>query len=159
MPGPVQSIERAAAMLRLLARTAGCLGVGEVADSLTFLPLHATALGKVLLASDPALAASAVANGLDSRTRRTITTPGVLAEALRRVRDVGWASEFEEFVPGTASVAAPIRGCGGLVVGAVGVSGAPERICGSGQRPKPALVSQVRETAGAISRDLGTRGF
>ncbi|HEX4721741.1 MAG TPA: helix-turn-helix domain-containing protein, partial [Pseudonocardiaceae bacterium] len=34
MPGPVQSIERAAAILRLLARGSGRLGVGEIASSL-----------------------------------------------------------------------------------------------------------------------------
>src|SRR5256714_12777311 len=34
MPGPVQSIERAAAILRLLARGSGRLGVGEIAASL-----------------------------------------------------------------------------------------------------------------------------
>ena len=34
MPGPVQSIERAAAILRLLARGSGRLGVGEIATSL-----------------------------------------------------------------------------------------------------------------------------
>ncbi|MGP4016560.1 IclR family transcriptional regulator [Saccharopolyspora sp. 5N708] len=255
MPGPVQSIARAAAILRLLARGAGCLGVGEIADSLdlarptahgilrtlrqvgfveqdratakyriggsladlatrcvdvdelrscsrnwadalatrsreavrigcqveggvlvvhhvfrpdsspqaldtgTSLPLHATALGKVLLASDPDLAAAAADRGLDSLTRCTITTPDVLGPALRRVRDVGWAAEIEEFMPGVVGVAAPIRGYGGLVVGAVGVSGAAERICGSGQQPKSALVNQVCETAGAISRDLATHGF
>src|SRR5882757_8884440 len=34
VPGPVQSIERAAAILRLLARGSGRLGVGEIAHSL-----------------------------------------------------------------------------------------------------------------------------
>ncbi len=34
MPGPVQSIERAAAILRLLARGSGRLGVGEISTSL-----------------------------------------------------------------------------------------------------------------------------
>jgi len=34
MPGPVQSIERAAAILRLLARGTGRLGIGEIATSL-----------------------------------------------------------------------------------------------------------------------------
>ena len=34
MPGSVQSIERAAAILRLLARGSGRLGVGEISTSL-----------------------------------------------------------------------------------------------------------------------------
>jgi DNA-binding IclR family transcriptional regulator len=56
---------------------------------------------------------------------------------------------------GEAGVAAPIRGQGGLVVGAMGVSGAVERICGPGGRPNPALVTYVRDAARAVSRDLG----
>jgi DNA-binding IclR family transcriptional regulator len=58
-------------------------------------------------------------------------------------------------MPGEASVAAPIRGYGGLVVGAIGVSGGMERICDGNDRPRPALVSYVRDAARAVSRDLG----
>lgn len=251
MPGPVQSIERAAAILRLLARGSGRLGVGEIARSLglakgtahgilrtlrrvgfveqervtgkyqlgaallhlgtsyldvnelrsrainwadalaarsgeavrigapldgqvlvvhhvfrpddTFqtlevgalLPLHATALGKVLLAFDPDLAAATLVGALAAFTRRTIVGPGALARALTGVRDRGWAADAEENVPGQASIAAPIRGYGGLVVGAIGVSGAVERICAVAGRPNPALVASVRDAARAVSRDLG----
>lgn len=251
MPGPVQSVERAAAILRLLARGSGRYGLGEIAGSLqlakgtahgilrtlqgvgfveqdratgkyrlgpglfdlaathldvnelrsrainwadalaarsgesvrigaplqghvqvvhhvfrpddthqsldagTLLPLHATALGKVLLAYDTGLATSAQSAGLDSFTRRTITTAAALGRALNEVRDNGWAWETEESMPGEAGIAAPIRGHGGLVVGAIGVSGAVERICDAKGRPSPAVVSYVRDAAGAISRDLG----
>ena len=41
---------------------------------------------------------------------------------------------------GEAGIAAPIRGHGGLVVGAIGVSGPVERICDSKGRPQPTLV-------------------
>jgi len=60
---------------------------------------------------------------------------------------------LEENVAGEASIAAPIRGYGGLVVGAIGVFGAVERICDG--RPNPALVGYVRDAARAVSRDLG----
>jgi DNA-binding IclR family transcriptional regulator len=56
---------------------------------------------------------------------------------------------------GEAGIAAPIRGYGGLVVGAIGVSGLVERLCDSRGRPNPTLVSYVREAARAITRDLG----
>jgi DNA-binding IclR family transcriptional regulator len=56
---------------------------------------------------------------------------------------------------GEAGIAAPIRGHGGLVVGAIGLSGPVERICDGQGRPRPALVSLLREAARAISRDLG----
>jgi DNA-binding IclR family transcriptional regulator len=56
---------------------------------------------------------------------------------------------------GAAAPAAPIRGYGGLVVGAIGISGPVERICDSKRRPHPKLVAHVREAARAVSRDLG----
>ena len=251
MPGPVQSVERAAAILRLLARGSGRLGVSEIAGALelakptahgilrtlqrvgfveqdrvtgkyqlgggllhlhtsyldvnelrsrainwadslaarsgeavrigaplqgrvlivhhvfrpddtqqaldagALLPLHATALGKILLAYDADLATSAQRAGLESFTRRTITNPTVLMRVLGQVRDTGWASETEESMPGAASIAAPIRGYGGLVVGAIGISGAMERICDARGRANPTLVGYVRDAARAVSRDLG----
>ena len=111
-------------------------------------PLHCTALGKVLLAYDVELTCE-----LTPFTRRTIVARAVLARALAEVRDRGWAVDNEENVAGEASIAAPIRGYGGLVVGAIGVFGAVERICDG--RPNPALVGYVRDAARAVSRDLG----
>ncbi|WP_395110114.1 IclR family transcriptional regulator [Actinomadura sp. SCN-SB] len=263
MPGPVQSIERAAAILRLLAASSGRLGVGELAASLglargtvhgilrtlvrvgfveqdeatgkyqlgaallhlgtsyldvnelrsrainwadalaarsgeavrigtlldgkvlvvhhvfrpddslqamdigTLLPLHASALGKALLAHDVNAAASIRGTELEAYCRRTITDHRALARSLTRVREQGWAAEIEEMALGEASIAAPIRGHGGLVVGAIGVSGAVERICrtdpsagpsagGAARRvPDPGLVAYVRDASRAVSRDLG----
>jgi DNA-binding IclR family transcriptional regulator len=74
---------------------------------------------------------------------------------LADVRSSGWASEAEEYMPGEASIAAPIRVPGGLVVGAIGVSGAVDRICDPASRPKPALVRHVSFAAEAVSRELG----
>jgi len=125
----------------------------QTLDVGTLLPMHATALGKVLIAYR---AEGAVpAKELDQLTHRTIHTPQGLADELQRVRDAGWSSEIEEMTFGTASVAAPIRGYGGLVVGAIGINGRVDRICDSHYRPYQRLVTYVREAARAISRDLG----
>jgi DNA-binding IclR family transcriptional regulator len=124
----------------------------QTLDVGSLLPLHATGLGKVLLAYDVELAQRAE---LTAFTRRTIVAPKVLARALGEVRDHGWAADTEEHVPGVASIAAPIRGYGGLVVGAIGVSGAVERICDGRGQPSAALVGYVRDAAYAVSRDLG----
>jgi DNA-binding IclR family transcriptional regulator len=59
-------------------------------------------------------------------------------------------------MPGEASIAARIRVPGGLVVGAIGISGAVDRICDPANRPKPALVQQVSQAAEAVSRALAT---
>jgi DNA-binding IclR family transcriptional regulator len=119
------------------------------------LPLHATALGKVLLAYDTNAAAALSQDRLEPYTRRTITTARALARALAEVREVGWAAAVEEMTVGEASVALPIRGYGGLVVGAIGISGAVERICDGKGQPKSSLVAYVRDAARAVSRDLG----
>jgi DNA-binding IclR family transcriptional regulator len=116
------------------------------------LPLHASALGKILLAYR---AAGAVAPAtLDRFTRRTILTPRALSAELHRVRGLGWAADIEEMTPGNAAVAAPIRSHGGLVIGAIGINGLVERVCDSHYRPRPQLVGYVRDAARAISRAL-----
>ncbi|MFG1625991.1 IclR family transcriptional regulator [Kribbella sp. NPDC049227] len=118
----------------------------------TTLPPHATALGKAVLAFDTSGAARP--RRLEAYTTRTITDPNRLAEELATVRARGWASELEEHTVELASIAAPIRGLGGLVVGAVGLAGRLERICDSKLRHRPDLISMVRTTAEAIARDL-----
>ncbi|MEU4238289.1 IclR family transcriptional regulator [Actinoplanes sp. NPDC026619] len=117
------------------------------------LPMHASALGKVLIAYRAAGASPAAELG--RFTRRTIRDPQLLQAELRHVREAGWSSEIEEMTPGIASVAAPIRGHGGLVVGAIGINGLVERICDSHYHPHQHLVAHVRDTARAISRELG----
>lgn len=251
MPGSVQSVERAAAILRLLARGPGSLGLGDVAATLdlskstthgllrtlrgvgfveqdeagryrigpeighlsarpldvnelrarainwadglaarsgevvrigtlregsvlivhhvfrpddtqqtldvgTRLPSHATALGKVLLAYDTVAVARVTGRMLTSFTRRTITRPVALRTVLSEVRTRGWASESGEWLPGEASIAAPIRAPGGLVVGAVAVSGSAERVCERTANPDPTLLAYVQDAARAVSRELGT---
>ena len=120
------------------------------------LPAHACALGKVLLAYDRA-AAGAAARDLQPYTRRTLSTAGGLAAALAQVRERGWAVEVGEMSMGVAGVAAAIRGHGGLVVGAIGVTGAVDRICSPSGVPRAALVTQVQDAARAVSRELGHR--
>ncbi|MEU3859924.1 IclR family transcriptional regulator [Streptomyces sp. NPDC028722] len=123
----------------------------QTLDVGSLLPLHASSLGKVLLA----YGAAAVEPGLEAYTRHTLVDPEQLARALAAVREAGWAAEIQEMSMGDAGLAAPIRGHGGLVVGAVGLSGPVERICDGQGHPRPGLVTLIREAARAISRDLG----
>ncbi|MFD5567450.1 IclR family transcriptional regulator [Streptomyces cadmiisoli] len=127
----------------------------QTLDVGTLLPLHASSLGKVLLAYRAAPLDAALDAGLDAYTRHTLVTPEQLARALAGVQEQGWAAEVQEMSMGGAGVAAPIRGHGGLVVGAVGLSGPVERICDSQDRPRSTLVTLLRDAARAISRDLG----
>jgi DNA-binding IclR family transcriptional regulator len=123
----------------------------QTLDVGSLLPLHATALGKVLLA----YRAGIPTTDLSVYTRKTIVRPRELALALEHVREGGWAADVEELTLGQAAIAAPIRGYGGLVIGAIGISGPVERICDSHYAPRPHLVTSVRDAARAISREMG----
>lgn len=84
------------------------------------LPLHATGVGKALLAHAPAaVVESVLAEGLPRLTRFTVTDPDVLREGLDEVRRLGYASTREEMTLGSVSVAAPVFGADGEVVAAI----------------------------------------
>lgn len=129
----------------------------QVLEVGSVLPAHASALGKLLLAYDAGAAALLVETELEPFTRRTIVNRRVLARELTVVREAGWAQECEEMTVGEAGAAAPIRDHGGLVVGAVGISGPVESLCDGQRRVRPVLVGHVRDAARAISRELGAR--
>lgn len=122
------------------------------------LPLHATALGKALLAHHPDLEASVLARPLPPLTRATLTTRAGLERALDAVRKQAYAMEREEAIIGEASIAAPIFDRRNEANGAIGVAGAVERLYAN-REPRPDLVVQVREAARAITRDLGGARF
>jgi len=119
------------------------------------LALHATALGKVLLAHDPGAARSLATARLEPYTFRTITDRGRLVRELADVRDQGWAVTVEEAAVGTAGLAAPVRDHGGYVVAAVGIDGAVERVCDSRSGPRRELVGEVVRVGRAVSHELG----
>jgi DNA-binding IclR family transcriptional regulator len=127
----------------------------QVMDTGRALPLHATALGKVLVAFDPGAARSVVGRQLDRLTFRTITDRSALLRALADARDTGWASAVSEARPELAGIAAPVRDRGGYVVAAVGIAGPVPRLCDSRGRPRSDLVEQVVGVSRSISRALG----
>jgi DNA-binding IclR family transcriptional regulator len=118
------------------------------------LPLHATALGKALLAFRPELTDELLARGLPRLTQATLTTAAPLRKALDAVRDTGWAAERDEAVIGESSIAAPIFDRRGDAAGAIGVAGPTDRLY-DGRDAQAAIVGHVREAARAITRDLG----
>ena len=68
-------------------------------------PLHCSALGKVLLAYD---AAELPPGRLARRTARTLTSREAVAADLAQVRRRGYAVTYEELEPGLVAVAAPV---------------------------------------------------
>ncbi|MFI9840237.1 IclR family transcriptional regulator [Nonomuraea sp. NPDC051941] len=117
----------------------------------TYLPTHASALGKVLLAHDPY--GEPPAPPLQPYTKNTIVDPAALEKELGLVRTRGWASETEELTEGEVAIAAPIKDPRGLVVGAIGIRGAVERLAPDGALHME-FVSYVRDAARAITRSL-----
>jgi DNA-binding IclR family transcriptional regulator len=88
------------------------------------MPLHATAIGKVLLAHAPRGVQQEVLTGVMRRyTARTIIEPGRLRQQLDGVRERGLAFEYEESAVGIVCVAAAILGPAGTAVAAVSVTG------------------------------------
>ena len=82
-------------------------------------PLHCSALGKVLLAYGPA---QLPPGPLERRTDKTITSEAGLRADLAAVRARGYAVTDEELEPGLIAVATPVRGYDGARGrGAVGV--------------------------------------
>jgi len=118
------------------------------------LPAHATAMGKVLLASNRYAAAELASTGLPRYTTSTLTDWAALDAELDVVQERGWAIDAEELEVGVVSLAAPIQDRRGVTVGAIGISGPVERLVEGGE-PRTDLVSFVREAARAVSRDLG----
>jgi DNA-binding IclR family transcriptional regulator len=124
------------------------LEVGEV------LPLHATALGKAVLAYLPdEVRGDLVGDELQKLTGHTLSTVRALGKELELTRDRGYAVEREEAVLGEAGVAAPIFDRRAEPIGAVGVAGPRERLLRRGR--ERTIATAVVEAARSISRDLG----
>jgi DNA-binding IclR family transcriptional regulator len=84
------------------------------------LPLHATGVGKALLAHAPAeFVEEVIARGLAQMTPHTITDPETLRRDLAEVRRLGYAVTREEMTMRAVSVAAPVRGPDDEVLAAI----------------------------------------
>ncbi|QSE87452.1 IclR family transcriptional regulator (plasmid) [Rhodococcus pseudokoreensis] len=91
------------------------------------MPVHCTAIGKVLLAhADNALREQVLSAPLAHYTPRTIILPGPLRTQLDRIAAEGMAYEYEESATGIVCVAAPVRE-GEDVVAAISVTGPSHR--------------------------------
>lgn len=86
-------------------------------------PIHASAMGKALLAFSPqATFDQVVSKGLKSYTPSTITSVDELAKALASVRLSRFAVSRSEWMPGLSALAVPVFGPGGKVLAAIEVT-------------------------------------
>lgn len=114
------------------------------------LPMHATGLGKAILAYSPLAVVDAVlARPLAPVSAATITDPDAFRRELGTVRRQHVAYDLEESRPGLFCVAAPIFARQDRVVGALSVTGA------TSQGEARSWAHLVLESASALSHALG----
>jgi DNA-binding IclR family transcriptional regulator len=131
-----------------LDRLGGTSSVPIVSTVGSHLPMHSTAVGKVLLASAPADVVDEAMTSLTRVTAYTLTQPGVLLQQLSRVRRHGYATTSEEMSLGACSIAVPVKR-GDSVVAALGV--VVPNLTGRSR-----LVGVLEMAAQGIRRELGS---
>lgn len=118
-------------------------------------PAHCTASGKVILAFAPEDVRSRfLAGPLERRTPHTLAGRAELEAQLNGARATGYARTDEELEVGLSALAAPVRGSGGEVVGAIDVSGPAHRF---GEAQSVQIATRCMEAADELSRRLGFR--
>jgi DNA-binding IclR family transcriptional regulator len=132
-------------------RVSGRESVPIVSQVGSRLPLHATGVGKVLLAAAPEEVVAQALRSLTPITRHTVVDPALLTRELAEVRRRRYARTVEEMSPGTASIAVPVqveRPSGPLAVAALGIVVPPQR------RDLARLVPALEMAARGIGREL-----
>jgi DNA-binding IclR family transcriptional regulator len=117
------------------------------------LPLHASSLGKAILAFSPLQVIDDLLAEPPTRLTKQTLDATTLRKEIVSIRDQGVATERDEAVLGESSVAAPIFDHAGTAVGAIGVVDATERIFPRGLAR--GLSAAVGEAARGVSRELG----
>ena len=117
------------------------------------LPVHCTASGKLFLAFLPEAELNAILNlPMDAYTDNTVTSRDELFDQLEKIRNQGYAVDYEEYELGICAVAAPIFNRRGNVIAAIGGPSptsrmTPERIM--------EIAEAYKKAAQAISRRMG----
>ena len=129
-------------------RIYGAASVALVSRPCAQLPLHATGVGKVLLAHAPDDVVQQVLAALEPVTRYTIIEPGRLMRELAGVRRHGYASTVEEMTLGTCSVAVPVHDDTGEVIASIGL------VTRTVRRDLTKHVPALRVASAAVTRGL-----
>jgi DNA-binding IclR family transcriptional regulator len=118
-------------------------------------PLHATGLGKAMLAWQADAVVNRVVSGKLTRlSPKTLCTAAGLKEELKATRKRGYAVDDEEGVAGLRCVAAPIFDAGGLSVAALSMSAPASSLTGAKLESAAVL---IRKAALKVSAHLGFR--
>ncbi|MCY7348103.1 MAG: IclR family transcriptional regulator [Pyrinomonadaceae bacterium] len=118
------------------------------------LPVHTTAIGKVLVAYLPENEVLKILElrGMEKKTRRSITDPKKFLRELEKVREYGFALDNEENNLNVRCLAAPIFSASGEVVAALGTS---TTILQLDKSHLPKVVELVKDAAQQVSKQIG----
>ena len=116
------------------------------------LPLHSTAVGRVMLASQPKWFIDAyLERELEAPTSKTVTDPARLREFIDEVHRIGYSITYDQMRVGACSIAVPVM-VDGAAIAAVGIVFESSK---SGERHR--LVPLLRGTVGRIETAMGAR--
>ncbi|MEO0485711.1 MAG: HTH-type transcriptional regulator BhcR [Pseudomonadota bacterium] len=120
----------------------------------TLSPLHASGIGKALLASftEARLSAYLEAGPLERFTDRTITQPAALRADLQAIRARGFSIDDQEKNDGMRCIAAPVYDWQGEAAAGISVSGPVTRVS---QDATARIASEVTRAAAELSAALG----
>ncbi|MEZ5424912.1 MAG: IclR family transcriptional regulator [Pyrinomonadaceae bacterium] len=121
------------------------------------LPVHSTAIGKVLVAGLPEdeIIGILKLRGMEKKSPKTITNPARFLKEIKKVRDFGFAIDNEENSTGVRCVAAPIFDAEGRTVAALGTSSTITEI---NEAALPRIVEMICHSAGKVSQYMGFSG-
>lgn len=118
------------------------------------LPVHTTAIGKVLVANLPKNEIVEILNerGMEKKSLKSITSVEKFLVEADKVKEYGFAVDNEENSPGVRCLAAPVFDATGNVVAAIGASSTITQI---DEENLPRYVKILKQSADRISRRLG----
>lgn len=118
------------------------------------LPVHTTAIGKILVAYLPEDEISAILKlrGMEKKTRKSIVSGKKFLLEMKKVREQGFAIDNEENADGVRCIAAPIFDASGNIAAAFGTS---STILHIDEEILPKIVELIKKSAADISKQLG----
>jgi DNA-binding IclR family transcriptional regulator len=118
------------------------------------IPLHASAMGKALMAWEDSEKLEKIIRNTRfvKATNKTIISPVQLRKQLSTVREKGWALNDEEWHPSIRAIAAPVRDVNGKVVAAIDIIGLSSDL---NDKDLPKYVKILLKSAHDISVRLG----
>lgn len=119
-------------------------------------PIHATALGKMLISdmSDGDVSELLRFTGFHKFTDNTVSNVSELLNNLKTVRERGYSMDSQEFAMGMICIAMPIRDYTGNIIAAVSVSSPSNHM---NEERITFITENLRECCGRISWNMGYR--